>query len=652
MSIVSNEPCAMCQAMGHDARGNHLMVFEDGGKYCSHKHWHKTGEVLYIAPDGSNPILDMEINGTIKYTVDQFNELLKSGKFSNPALRAVALSGMRGQDRWDVSTDKEREQLKEEKERDRDYFERLKVKNLVSRHIKGEVAKVYNVRVGLGPDGKVARHYYPVYDRETGEWRGAKCRTLPKDFRYDHLGWNWGDVMLFGQHILSDACGTGARMDTLLLVGGECDAMAGFQMLLESKKGTKYEGQYPHVWSPTKGEKALSQIIANKDAIAKFKKIIVCFDNDDTGNELNKQVARLFRGKTMKLVLPSGCKDPNDCLKQGRNAEFVDAWWNPVDPFEGGVLSPISKFREKAKKMPEMGLSWPWDQLNPVTYGIRPYWLGVLGAGTGVGKTTLTKQITFHLAYTHQKPVVVIYLEEQPDKVLRSLAGHLINKDLVSPPCNDPQDPDYVAMRDYTEEESNAAIDALCDDGLIMVADLDGRKDVASVMEVLEEAVASGYKHFIIDNLTAFEHKGEGGKNANKVEAIDETMRRLGTFKDEHDVWIYLLSHLSKPAQGRKPFEEGGEVSISDFRGAGSITFWANGVFSAERNTKAEQLDERCLLCIRNIKNRDAGYKVGTQVWTHLDMQTGSLVECGAPAPKRRNFDDGTNKESTQQKDY
>lgn len=315
------------------------------------------------------------------------------------------------------------------------------------------------------------------------------------------------------------------------------------------------------------------------------------------------------------------------------------------------MLSPISKFREAAKVTPEFGLSWPWPDMDAITYGIRPYWLGVLGAGTGCGKTTLTKKITFKLAYEHRVPVVVIYLEEQPAKVLRSLAGHMINKDLNSPPCNDPNDPEYLEMRDYTEEQANDAIDALCDDGLIMVGDLEGRKDVASVMEVLEESVASGFKHFIIDNLTAFEHKGENGKSANKVDAIDETMRRLGTFKDEHDVWLLLLSHLRKPGGDRTPYEEGGEVSINDFRGAGSITFWANSVFSAERNTKAESLDERCLLLIRNLKNRDIGYKTGSQVWTRLDMNTGDLVQCGAPEPKRRKFDDGTGPKQKQEPD-
>ena len=86
----------------------------------------------------------------------------------------------------------------------------------------------------------------------------------------------------------------------------------------------------------------------------------------------------------------------------------------------------------------------------------------------------------FHLAYTHDVPVVVIYLEEQAVKTVRSFAGNLINKDLTAPPCTDKNDPDYSESRDYTEQQANDAIDKLCDDGMIMIGDLEGRKDVAS----------------------------------------------------------------------------------------------------------------------------------------------------------------------------
>jgi len=643
MAIVMNQACPKCQETGHDHRGNHLIVFEDGGKFCNRVHWHRDGMPLFIPADGDDPILDMEVNGTIKYTPDQFRDLLKEGKFENPQVRAIALSGMRGEDRWDVASETERDSMLEDRAADEAYFDGLKVRNLVSRHIPGQVAKFYNVKVGLDPDGKVARHYYPTYHLQSGEWKGAKCRTLPKDFFYGHLGWTWGDNLMFGQKQTADVIASGARMDTLLLVGGECDTMAAQAMLLESRKGTKWEGTWFHVWSPTKGECALSEIILNKEEIKKFKKVIVCFDNDETGNKMNREIAKLFRGKVFKLNMPAGCKDPNDCLKQGRGKEFVDCWWNPADPFEGGSLSSLHKYRDRAKVMPVMGLSWPWPTMNPVTYGIRPHYLSVWGAGTGVGKTKTTKEVVFHLAYTHNVPVVVIYLEERAEKTVRSFAGQLINRDLTAPPCLDSDDPDYTEMRHYTEDEANDAIDRLCDDGRIMIGDLEGRKDVGSVMEVMEEAMALGYEHFIVDNLTAFEHAGENGKNVNKVDAIDETMKRLGTFKDENPVWIMLLSHLKKPYGERTPHEEGGQVSITDFRGSGAITFWANDSWGIERNTLAESYEEKCLTTYRNLKNRDVGHKAGTCAYASFDDKTGNLRETTQrPAGDDGGFDDGT----------
>ena len=95
----------------------------------------------------------------------------------------------------------------------------------MQRHIKGEIAKLYNVRVGHNQEGQVDKHLYPVYDL-SGNWKGAKCRTLPKDFRYGTLGWTWGKGLLFGQQIMQDILSKGGRKDTVLIVGGECDAMA------------------------------------------------------------------------------------------------------------------------------------------------------------------------------------------------------------------------------------------------------------------------------------------------------------------------------------------------------------------------------------------------------------------------------------------
>lgn len=383
MSIVQNLPCPACQENGHDKTSNHLMQFEDGAFLCNRSHFHKSGENLYIAPEGSNPILEGEINGKIKYTPEQFQALELDGKLKDEFTRQLALAGMRERDRWQVMSDEERAELQAEWDMDVEHFNTLKIKHLIDRSIHGKYAKLYNVRVGNDEKGKVARHYYPKY--EDGEVVGAKCRTLPKDFKYGHLGKLFGDFELFGEHTLAEVLESGRRQDTLLLVGGECDAMAAQEMLTESQKGTRYEGTLFHVWAPTDGESSIEQIRKRKQAINAFKNIIVAFDADDTGQKLNREVAMIFKGKVKKLVMPSGTSDPNDCMKRGLSQAFVDAWWNPKEVFEGVNVKSVASIKDELKAgQPKPGLEWPWPKMYPLTLGIRYHQLILYGAGSGV----------------------------------------------------------------------------------------------------------------------------------------------------------------------------------------------------------------------------------------------------------------------------
>src|SRR5690554_7216632 len=128
----------------------------------------------------------------------------------------------------------------------------------------------------------------------------------------------WGDTELFGEHTLPYVIESGrGRMDTLILVGGECDAVAAQEMLTESQKGTQYEGRYWHVWCPTDGESSVEQIRHRKKSVGAFKNILLAFDDDDTGRKLTREVARIFPNKVKKIQMPTGAKDPNDALKRG-----------------------------------------------------------------------------------------------------------------------------------------------------------------------------------------------------------------------------------------------------------------------------------------------------------------------------------------------
>lgn len=641
MAIINNIPCPACQKNGHDKSGNHLMIFEDGAGYCSRGHFHDNGKPYYQSPEGGLEITELPITGNIKYTVSQFKELVKDGKLSDPKLRAIAIGGMRMADRWEVFNDDERAEQLAEWEADVEWFLTLKRKNLVSRHIRGDICALYDVRVGHDEAGTVSRHYYPRF--ESGKLVGAKCRTLPKDFKFGHLGKLFGDQDLFGMNTLTTILDKGRRMDTLLITGGELDAMAAQQMLLDAATGD-WKGKPYHVWSINKGEACLQEIVANRENINRFKKIIWGFDGDEVGQKLNQQAARMFPGKSYVLEYPAGCKDANKALMAGKAKEFVDAWFNAKSSDEvfASQIKSMGSIRAQLKEaMPEPGLSWPWPSLNKVTLGIRKHQMYVIAAGSGVGKTEFLREVVKHLIEEHGESVGIISTEDPFKKVSRAFIGKWIDKRIELPQTNDPKEDGYREVFDYTKEEADAAIDYVADTGKFFVADLEGDYSMEKIEQTCLEFEAMGIQNIFIDNLTGIQldEKKFGGK----VGALDEGVKRIGNIKDRLPVSIFLVTHLSRPGQGRTPHEEGGEVYLSDLRGSGAIGFWASYVLAPRRNTMAESLDERTTTYLACVKDRDQGIYTGTSIIIKGDLATGRLVE---PGKRTKSFDTGAKEQS------
>lgn len=623
MAIVNNIACPECQRTGHDKTGNHLIIYEDGAGYCNRAHFHESGKPYYQSAEGGTAITDLPIRGDIKYSPTQFKELEKSGKLTD-TLRAIALGGMRFADRWEVMNEQERIAQQAEWKLDVEHYGTLQYRHLISRHIHGQFAKFYGVAVGFDESQQVARHYYPRYER--GELVGAKCRTLPKDFRFGHLGKLFGKQDLQGSQTMKAVADTGRRMDTLLITGGELDMVAAQQMLFQAQAGTKFKDMYYHVWSVNKGETCMQELIDNKEEINQFKKVIWCFDDDEAGLEAARGACRLFPGKSYVLKLPLGCKDPNKALMAGQAAQFVDAYFNaqPADVMFPSVIKSIASQRDLLKEaMPAPGLSWPWPELNKITLGIRTNQLIVVAAGSGVGKTEFLREVVYCMNETHGERVGIISTEDPYKKVARAYIGKFGDKRIELPPTNDPTHEDYRKILDYTKEEADAMIDYVADQGLMHIVDMKGDYSMDNVVRVCIEMVAMGIRTILIDNLTGIkmDEKAAGGK----VNALDEAVKILGNLKDDQDVTIFLVTHLSRPGPGRVPHEEGGYVALSDLRGSGAIGFWASYVLAARRNTKAESLDERITTFIECVKDRDQGIFTGESITLKGDLDTGRL---------------------------
>ena len=171
----------------------------------------------------------------------------------------------------------EKEDMNQEVEEDgtEDFITREEVSEIVQRTskecrgyrgIRDNVKAFFGVRTEFDENGEVCNTYYPV----TTNYRmsGYKRRGHPKEFLA--IGYVKIKSDLFGQFRYKDI----ADGKTVLIVGGEADAEAAYQMLKDYFITKGYE-QEPVVVSAVVGEGSTAKQLANNYAfLNKFQKII------------------------------------------------------------------------------------------------------------------------------------------------------------------------------------------------------------------------------------------------------------------------------------------------------------------------------------------------------------------------------------------
>ena len=76
---------------------------------------------------------------------------------------------------------------------------------------------------------------------------------------------------------------------------------------------------------------------------------------------------------------------------------------------------------------------YPWDGLNKMLYGLRTSELVVLAAGSGLGKSTILRELVSHLLENTDEKVGLAFLEETPERTMRGLVGLEMNKKIHLP---------------------------------------------------------------------------------------------------------------------------------------------------------------------------------------------------------------------------
>ena len=147
------------------------------------------------------------------------------------------------------------------------------VASIHDRKLSLNTVKKYQVSVDYAPDGKIAKHFYPYHDANTGEIVGTKCRIVStKDFLCTG---NMTNVGLFGQR---QCRGTGKY---ITITEGEVDAMSVYEMF----------GQKWDVVSLRSGaSSAAKEIKAQLEWLEGYENVVICFDQDKAGELATDQI--------------------------------------------------------------------------------------------------------------------------------------------------------------------------------------------------------------------------------------------------------------------------------------------------------------------------------------------------------------------------
>ncbi len=294
------------------------------------------------------------------------------------------------------------------------------------RGIKREYLAFYGHVTKKDDDGNVISRHYPETNTK-GKLAGFKCRNHPKDFRYGNIGSTGGKNQLSGQAKF------GGFNKHILIVGGEEDKVAAYQMLEENRAGKPNVAEV-HVVSPTCGENsAVKQIASQYSFLDQYEFITIGMDNDEAGKKAAEAIAAVLPKEKVKIALWSG-KDPNKMLLDGKQSQFTRDFYNAKPLVASGIKEStglMDSVREELMR-PRVKLPPHWHEVERATKGgfLQGRIINIIG-DTSVGKSTHVNDLVYFWSFNAPEKVGVVSLEATDGQYTLDLLSLHLEKNLM-----------------------------------------------------------------------------------------------------------------------------------------------------------------------------------------------------------------------------
>lgn len=442
------------------------------------------------------------------------------------------------------------------------------VKQISSRGLSQDTCYKYKYEIAMhnGEPVQVANYY-----NTTGQLVAQKVRSKDKSFKI--LG-DGKKLPLFG----SQRWASGSR---LVITEGEIDCLSIAQVMPKT----------PIVSLPQGAQGAVKAIKDNWEYVTQFKEVILCFDMDDPGREAAQAVSELLPIGTAKIAhLP--LKDANECLIQGKQRDIVSAIFEAKTYRPDGIVAAADIRQALSVVDAASAISYPYDRLNEITLGLRKGELVTVTAGSGIGKSTLVRELAYHL-HIGSNRVGMIMLEESNKRTVLGMLGIHLNKNIT------------VDRSMVEEADLYNAFDQVFSSQQIYMYDHFGSTEVETILQRIRYMVkALDVEWIILDHISILI---SGLAVADERKAIDIAMTALRTLISELGIGMIMVSHLKRP-EGNAGHEDGQKVRLGQLRGSHSIAQLSDICIGLQVDPDEPDGDSRLLQVLKNRFTGETGF--------------------------------------------
>ena len=459
-----------------------------------------------------------------------------------------------------------------------------------SRKLTQETCKKFDYQCSFFGDNKAVQ--VANYRDSKGTVVAQKIRT--RDKKFSILG-DAKAMTFFGSHLWKSG-------KKLVITEGEIDCMSVSQI-------------QNHKWATVSlvngAASAKKTLLANWDYLLNFDEIILMFDQDEAGQLAVEQCAEILPVTKARVASLGEYKDANEALVANDTQAIINAIFSAQRYTPPSIIMASDMINELGEIEQTSSVIYPFPIVNQMTRGIRASSLTTVIAGTGVGKSTLMKELIVHL-HEQGMGLGLFLLEENHIMAMQSLIGVRLSRNIFAdaPP----------SKAEITAEAKLAFADGKPP---IFVFGKFGSPTLELIKHNIRFMAASGASVIVLDHLSLVV-SGQTGAVSDERRLIDQIMTELRTLVQELELTLIAVNHLKKPERG--DYEDGtAHVSVSSIRGSNSIAQLSDTIISLTVESEEEDRDIRYL---NVLKNRHTG-KTGKADRLRYSDATGRLVVDG-----------------------